>query len=276
MNPEINHKKKFVPLDHEYLSIQSKKQEEIMKLMQEEQRLQNNMDVIDIAQEKMMMEEETELERQRMLENTRTPDFAALQEIVWSDEDSGSEGRETSMFNIGAFGDEEDRIDERSYDTGQRQTLKMYSDKERIKKIMQNNYFMTAYDRMLLGKDLQHQRIDHRGKERAKQLKYGRVGTLKPRKSTSARRKSVSKSAQKTQNTTRKQSQDSNSMFLDHQPLFTFNGTTPNSSLKDTGKFTIKSARSRKKRATKKSQPQRKNTKSRSKSRKRQMLQTIN
>lgn len=36
------------------------------------------MDVIDIAQEKMMMEEETELERQRMLENTRTPDFAAL------------------------------------------------------------------------------------------------------------------------------------------------------------------------------------------------------
>ena len=25
MNPEINHKKKFVPLDHEYLSIQSKK-----------------------------------------------------------------------------------------------------------------------------------------------------------------------------------------------------------------------------------------------------------
>lgn len=183
MNPEINRKKKFVPLDHKYQSIQSKKRQE---LEVEEKRLKNNMDMIEMAQERMRLEEESEEERQRMLENTRTPDFAALQEIVWSEEDegSGSEGKRASMFNISEFDgkhNESDRADERSYDTGQRKTLKKYSEKDRIRKIMEDNYYMTAYDRMLMGKDLKHKRVDHSGKAKAKQLDYGRVGTLKAR-----------------------------------------------------------------------------------------------
>ena len=162
--------------------------------------MKTNMDMIELVQEKMRMEEESEDERQRILENTRTPDFAALQEIVWSDEDegSGSEGRGASMFNITEFDenhDERGRTDEGSYDTGQRRTLKKYSDKDRIRKIMENNYYMTAYDRMLMGKDLKHKRVDHSGKAKAKKLQYGRVGSLKPRKSKSPKRKSVSKSA---------------------------------------------------------------------------------
>lgn len=43
-----------------------------------------------------------------------------------------------------------DDLDDRSYDTRQQKTLKEYSDKLKIKKIMESNYYMTSYDRMLM------------------------------------------------------------------------------------------------------------------------------
>ena len=83
MHPEINNKKKFVPLDHKYLEqVKKEKQENLIKT-NEEQRLKSNNDIIQFVEDQRKMEEDEAAERERMLQMTRTPDFPV--EIVWSE-----------------------------------------------------------------------------------------------------------------------------------------------------------------------------------------------